>query len=134
MTAPMRVANFLLDAYTRQRTALFYLPMTRIDIADYIGLTTETVSRVLSRYVELRLIAIPNTKQIELIDIDGLETIIQEGFDPTLGNGYGTRRKRSGTRASTVQPDRALRIRMSTRLTSKESPFRGTKGGSRRLG
>ena len=43
------------------------------------------------RIASFLLIAIPNPKQIELIDIDSLETILQEGFDPTLGNGYGTR-------------------------------------------
>ena len=53
-TARERLASFLLAqsrqgmpcGHSRQR---FRLPMTRIDIADYIGLTIETVSRTFTR-------------------------------------------------------------------------------------
>jgi CRP-like cAMP-binding protein len=96
MTAPMRVAGFLLDLSARHlsSTALC-LPMARADIADYLGLTVETVCRVLSRFAELTLIDIPDVNHIDLIDAQALETIFLEGFDPQLGHYYGRRRTRS---------------------------------------
>jgi len=102
MTAPMRVASFLLDYSARHGMAnLLDLSMSRADVADYLGLTVETVCRVLSRFAELKLIAIPNVNQVELIDTHAVETIFLEGFDPELGHYYGRRRTRSGRRAST---------------------------------
>ena len=53
------------------------LPMSRRDIADYLGLTLETVSRALSRLHELGIIAfIGNTqRQIVLVDRDQLASL-----------------------------------------------------------
>src|SRR6202007_2663879 len=43
MTAPMRVSSFLLDISKRHGSStLIELPMSRADIADYLGLTIET--------------------------------------------------------------------------------------------
>jgi CRP-like cAMP-binding protein len=47
------VATFLIDVDERLGgTGTFALPMTRRDIADYLGLTIETVSRTLSQLEE----------------------------------------------------------------------------------
>jgi CRP-like cAMP-binding protein len=76
MTAPKRVAAFLLEMCERRdRTKVLDLPMSRIENADYIGLTIETVCRVLSILKREGAIAIPNLHRIELHDRDALETI-----------------------------------------------------------
>lgn len=74
MTASERVANFLLElADRRDARRVLDLPMSRIDIADYLGLTIETVCRVLSSFKRDGVIAIPNPHRIELIERDALE-------------------------------------------------------------
>ncbi|HTV90147.1 MAG TPA: helix-turn-helix domain-containing protein [Stellaceae bacterium] len=76
MSAPERVATFLLDMFDRRdaRRSLD-LPMSRSDIADYLGLTIETVCRVLSAFKRDGLIDIANPHQIELRDRGGLAAI-----------------------------------------------------------
>jgi len=51
--------------------------MTRTDIADYLGLTTETVSRTLARLVKDGLIEIPSISCILLSDRESLEEIAE---------------------------------------------------------
>ena len=79
-TARERLALFLVQL--AQRTAVedgeaLDLPMTRQDIADYLGLTMETVSRVLNEFKRTRLIGIPNLHQVVLNDLEALHTIAE---------------------------------------------------------
>ena len=79
-TARERLATFLLMqaaqapscAGARERLKL---PMTRGDIADYLGLTIETVSRTLSRLRIERLIDIPNTSDVLILNLPALENL-----------------------------------------------------------
>jgi CRP/FNR family transcriptional regulator, nitrogen fixation regulation protein len=67
MSAPERVANFLLDMFERRDvTRSLDLPMSRNDIADYLGLTIETVCRVMSALKRDGAIDIPSPHRIEL--------------------------------------------------------------------
>jgi CRP/FNR family nitrogen fixation transcriptional regulator len=76
MTAAERVASFLLEISERRDTRrALDLPMSRIDIADYLGLTIETVCRVLSLFKRDGMIAIPNPHRIELCDRAMLEAV-----------------------------------------------------------
>ena len=66
-TAPERVASFLLEMAERiQSSGEMRLPMSRQDIADYLGLTIETVSRMLTRFEKESAIALPTCKRIVL--------------------------------------------------------------------
>ena len=68
-TARERVASFLMaqsrmGVICQMPRAAFTLPMTRGDIADYLGLTIETVSRTLTKLRGEGLIEIPNASDI----------------------------------------------------------------------
>jgi CRP/FNR family nitrogen fixation transcriptional regulator len=67
--AQERIAAFLLDMAGRlsQRGAV-ELPMSRQDIADYLGLTIETVSRTLTQMERDGIISIPVSRRILLRD------------------------------------------------------------------
>lgn len=75
-TAKERVASFLLLLAERSEAEegeAFEVPMGRQDIADYLGLTIETVCRALSDLKRTRLIAIPNVHQLVITDQADLE-------------------------------------------------------------
>lgn len=50
-----------------------HLPMTRRDIGDYLGLTTETISRTVGRLKDLFVIELSGFKDIVVLDPDRLE-------------------------------------------------------------
>jgi CRP/FNR family transcriptional regulator, nitrogen fixation regulation protein len=66
-SAQERVAAFLLEMAERFLAGnAVELPMSRQDIADYLGLTIETVSRTLSRLENLAAIELPSSRRIVL--------------------------------------------------------------------
>jgi CRP/FNR family transcriptional regulator len=76
-----RIASFLLAMTDRSKTqgksagTTVRLPMNRADIADYLGLTIETVSRVLTQLREQQIIEVPTASQIVLRDCERLAAI-----------------------------------------------------------
>ncbi|MDP2296505.1 MAG: helix-turn-helix domain-containing protein [Pseudolabrys sp.] len=66
-TAQERVAGFLLEMARRSSAGNeIELPMSRQDIADYLGLTIETVSRTLTQLENSAAIAVPTSRRIVL--------------------------------------------------------------------
>lgn len=53
----------------------FDLPLTRADIADFLGLTIETVSRQLSRLKKRSAIELPSSRTVRVQDLDELAKI-----------------------------------------------------------
>jgi CRP/FNR family transcriptional regulator, nitrogen fixation regulation protein len=64
--AEERVAGFLLEMAGRHTaTMAIELPMSRQDIADYLGLTIETVSRTFTQFVQSGIIALETSRRIQ---------------------------------------------------------------------
>jgi CRP/FNR family nitrogen fixation transcriptional regulator len=75
-TAQERVAGFLLDMAARSPTCdEVELPMPRQDIADYLGLTIETVSRTLTQFENSAMIAIPSARRIAFRNREALSRL-----------------------------------------------------------
>ncbi|MBR0694469.1 helix-turn-helix domain-containing protein [Bradyrhizobium lablabi] len=70
-TSLEKVAAFLLEMDGRLSAAgVMALPMSRLDIADYLGLRLETVSRALSRLHEARILDFIGHNQREIVLLD----------------------------------------------------------------
>lgn len=78
-TARERVASFLvgrsLETPCGSAIAHIRLPMTRGEIADYLGLTLETVSRTLSRFKVEKRISAAGSGELVLLDRPWLEEL-----------------------------------------------------------
>jgi CRP/FNR family nitrogen fixation transcriptional regulator len=73
-TSLERVAAFLLEMDKRLTAAgVMALPMCRRDIADYLGLTLETVSRALSRLHEFGILGFIGNNQRQIVLLDRLQ-------------------------------------------------------------
>jgi CRP/FNR family transcriptional regulator, nitrogen fixation regulation protein len=72
-SAQERVASFLLEMAERAGAGnIVELPMSRQDIADYLGLTVETVSRTLTGLESAATIEVPTSRRIVLRDRSAL--------------------------------------------------------------
>jgi CRP/FNR family transcriptional regulator, nitrogen fixation regulation protein len=78
-SAEQRVAHFLLEMAERARGArggnVVELPMVRRDIADYLGLTVETVSRTLSSLANAAAIELSTSRRIVLRNRSALQVL-----------------------------------------------------------
>ncbi|KRA43221.1 hypothetical protein ASD80_08195 [Devosia sp. Root635] len=80
-TAIERIASFLLTMAGKSAGPMvgrqLPLPMCRADIADYLGLTIETVSRNMTRLKAMRVIDLPNRGSFVVRDMDRLRLLAQ---------------------------------------------------------
>lgn len=68
-----RIALFLAECVDDEKNSMeFTLPMSKKDLASYLGTTPETVSRKLADLEEEGLIKQKPKKRIEVVDLDGL--------------------------------------------------------------
>lgn len=88
--ATERVATFLLWLWRKQGTMtdnpsdpdtdlVLDCPLTRQDIADFLGLTLETVSRQFSKLRAAKVIRLQSNKRIEILDVQALERLAEAG-------------------------------------------------------
>lgn len=75
-----RVAAFIVDMCNRigrpfgKAGASLHLPMTRDDVADYLGLNAETVSRLFTKLKRSKVVLFPTPTELIVPDLATLET------------------------------------------------------------
>ena len=79
-----KLASFLVRMAWRTKAKVeglveLHLPMNRHDIADYLGLSTETVSRTFTELTKRAAIELPSADRVVIRDIDTLEQITEGG-------------------------------------------------------
>lgn len=67
-----RIALFLTECLEDSQSKEFLLPMSKKNLASYLGTTPETISRKLSEFEDHGFIKQKAHKKIEIIDLDGL--------------------------------------------------------------
>jgi CRP-like cAMP-binding protein len=88
-SALARVSAFLLDWADRSgpdRNSAISLPMSRYDIADYLAIAVETVSRTLTVLRTRHVIAFRATRSFNICDRRALELATEGGDEPLLAN------------------------------------------------
>ena len=83
-TAAERVASFLLLMADQQDSEKISVPMGRNDIADYLGLTIETVCRTLTQLKRDGLIELPAHGHVVIRDRHALEDLAAGASDTNL--------------------------------------------------
>lgn len=74
-SAREKVAGFLMNLAQRQADGSGLLPMGRQDMADYLGLTIETVSRMLTQLQGDSIVEFPSSRRFQVRRWDALEDL-----------------------------------------------------------
>ena len=78
-TASQKVASFLImladGTHIKEGDIDVKLPMSRLDIADYLGLSIETVSRRLTEFKTKGVIKLPNRNMAQICELTQLQTM-----------------------------------------------------------
>ncbi len=77
-----RMASFFMGLSRRNvkrgdDQTVLHLPMTRLDIADFLGLTLETVSRTISKLKKSGIIDLPHSSIVVVRNMQELETLAE---------------------------------------------------------
>jgi CRP-like cAMP-binding protein len=100
-TAQEKVGAFLLHLAERlagRPADRVILPISRYDIADYLALSVETVSRALTSLKRSRIITFAGTRQVEILDRGAIEATTSFG---EMGDGARAEREK----VSASEPD-----------------------------
>lgn len=92
-TALKKVGSFLLkmeESFSAVAGDRLVLPMTRYDIADYLGLSVETVSRAMTDLKQRGAIHISGARCVTIVDRDALETGESDGSMPMQPTAAGS--------------------------------------------
>ncbi|WP_181149873.1 Crp/Fnr family transcriptional regulator [Arthrobacter sp. MYb227] len=73
--AEHRLAAYLMALHDASGKALVKLPTTKKDVASFLGLTPETLSRKLTQFEEIGWLRLGSRRQIELLDVEALRLI-----------------------------------------------------------
>jgi CRP/FNR family transcriptional regulator len=78
-SASEKLASFLLRISRRNAAFggsedMLAIPMKRCEIADFLGLTTETVSRTFTRFKTMNIIRLNSISEVEILDHEKLES------------------------------------------------------------
>jgi CRP/FNR family transcriptional regulator, nitrogen fixation regulation protein len=110
-----KVSAFLLEMADRSHTApthAVYLPISRYDIADYLGMAVETVSRTLTQLRSGHAIAFGAARQVQICNRGALERFA----DRSIERGAHARKNGSCIRAPRITPP----IDMSVEIVRRE--------------
>ncbi len=91
MTAEQKIAAFLLavirdqraqepDPTTYRADLIVELPLSRTEIADYLGLTIETVSRQIARLRARKVITVGNARTMVVHRPEILEAVVEDAL------------------------------------------------------
>lgn len=88
MNSAQRLGSFILDLSARYQQrglsgSVFNLSMTRVDIANYLGMAIETVSRLLTQLQNQRIIEVQKRK-VSIINRDKLSRSLLQELEPQL--------------------------------------------------
>jgi CRP-like cAMP-binding protein len=71
-----KLAAFILELHRRQgESGTVEIPFSRTDIADFLCLTVETVSRNLTKLRIKRIVELPQLHSLVILDLDSLQTL-----------------------------------------------------------
>jgi len=102
-TALEKVSEFLLEMADRTNSGLtcaVLLPMSRYDIADYLGIAVETVSRALTKLRSHRTIAFRSAHHVQICNRGALEAVGNRSAEPRALRSGDSRRTRSPRQAT----------------------------------